>query len=149
MNKEELLNALGSIESDLAPDHRRPDDAWKAVHALQDKLRVNGLFTGDVEIDKMLQSCVDTLSTKGREYTVGSTDRLANFRGVSEAVGIPMEKAWYVFFNKHLTALQSYIKNGCKVQSNETIHGRIMDLITYLLLFEKMTREIESRQNGK
>jgi hypothetical protein len=100
-------------------------------------------MTGDPEIDRMLESCVLTLQTKGVEYTVGSEDKLANFRGVAQDVGIPMEKAWAVFFNKHLTALQSYIKNGCEVKSNESIHGRIMDLITYLLLFEKLTLEIE------
>jgi hypothetical protein len=100
-------------------------------------------LTGDVEIDLLLRKCIETLSTKGVEYTGGSPDRLNNFRQVGEAVGIPMEKAFYVFFNKHIRALESYIKNDCEVKSEESIHGRIMDLIVYLLLFEKMSLEIE------
>lgn len=105
-------------------------------------------YTGDAEIDAMLHECIKTMASKGAEYTVGSRDRLANFRGVAADVGIEMEKAWYVFFNKHLRALQSYIKNGCVVKSNEPISGRIMDLIVYLLLFHKMSMEIE-RERAK
>src|SRR6185295_12978655 len=91
--------------------------------------------TGDADFDRMLARVVDTVASKGKEYTVGSADRLANFRGVGQDVDVPMEKVWYTFFNKHYRALQSYIKNGCKVQSNEGIDGRILDLIVYLLLF--------------
>jgi hypothetical protein len=107
-------------------------------------------MTGDAEVDAMLRDCIDTMSSKGQEYTGGSPDRLNNFRQAGLDVGLPMEKVWYVFFNKHLRALQSYIKNGCVVKSNETIHSRIMDCIVYLLLFEKMSREIErTRENEK
>jgi hypothetical protein len=101
-------------------------------------------LTGNVKIDSMIERCVRTMATKGAEYTVGSEDRLANFRGVSQDVGIPMEKAWYVFFNKHLRAIQSYIKNGCRVKSEEGITGRIMDCIVYLLLFYLLSIEKES-----
>jgi len=100
-------------------------------------------LTGDSEFDAMFRDCISTMSTKGKEYTGGSPDRLNNFRVAGEDVGLPMEKVWYVFFNKHLRAIQSYIKNGCKVQSNETIHSRIMDCIVYLFLFHKMALEIE------
>lgn len=103
------------------------------------------LSTGDDDLDRMLRMCVDTVGLKGKEYTVGSPDRLANFRQVAQDSGIKMEQAWSVFANKHYRAIQSYIKNDCKVLS-EPIAGRIMDLIVYLLLFYKMTLEIESRQ---
>lgn len=99
-------------------------------------------YTGDPDIDAMLADCIRTMSTKGKEYTGGSPDRLANFRGVAQDVGIPIEKAWYVFFNKHYRAVQAYIKNGCKTLS-EPISGRIMDCVVYLLLFHKMTLELE------
>lgn len=105
-------------------------------------------YTGDAEIDAMLRDCIETMSTKGAEYTVGSKDRLANFRGAANDVGIKMEQCWYVFFNKHLRAVQAYIKNGCVVKSNETIQSRVMDCIVYLLLFHKMTLDIE-RSRGE
>lgn len=112
---------------------------------LKDTLRqVRGeAYTGDPEIDLMLADCIKTMSSKGAEYTGGSPDRLNNFRQAGTDVGLPMEKVWYVFFNKHLRAVQSYIKNGCTVKSNETIHSRLMDCIVYLLLFHKMALEIE------
>ncbi len=100
-------------------------------------------LTGDAEFDRMLTDCITTLETKGAEYTGGSIDRLNNFRTIGLEIELPMEKVWYTYFNKHLRALQSYIKNGCVVKSNEPIDGRIMDLITYLLLFYKMVKEIE------
>lgn len=125
-----------------------PSSRAALASALQ-VLREKGLvpdLTGDAEIDKMLDECIRTLSTKGAEYTGGSPDRLNNFRMVGTDVDVPMEKVWYTYFNKHLRALQSYIKNGCTVKSNEPIQGRIMDLIVYLLLFNKMTLEIERKR---
>jgi hypothetical protein len=107
------------------------------------------MLTGDPDIDKMIEDCLHTLKTKGAEYTVNSVDRLANFRGVAEDTGVPMEKAWAIFWNKHVRAIMAYVKNGCKVQSDEPIRGRVMDCIVYLLLFTKMIAEIEGKRDGK
>jgi hypothetical protein len=101
---------------------------------------------GDKEMNEMFRDCINTMSSKGKEYTGGSPDRLNNFRQAGVDVGLEMEKVWYVFFNKHLRAVQSYIKNGCKVQSNEPIQSRIMDCIVYLFLFHKMSQEIEGKR---
>lgn len=105
-------------------------------------------LTGDPDFDRMLNDCVLTLQTKGEEYTVGSIDRLANFKRVAQVLRRPgvdmqMQDVWLVFFEKHWSAIQSYLKNGCQVKSNEPIYGRIMDCMVYLLLFSKMVREIE------
>lgn len=106
-------------------------------------------LTGDKDIDEMFRRCIETMATKGAEYTEGSVDRLANFRRTGEECDIPMEKAWYVFFNKHLSAIKSYLKNGNKVKSNEPIESRIMDCIVYLFLFYKMTIELEQNNRQK
>lgn len=98
--------------------------------------------TGDGEIDQMIRDCLETLDTKGKEYTVGSADRLANFRGVAQDCGITMAQAWNVFFNKHYRSVLSFIKNG-RTFSEEGIQGRIKDCIVYLLLFSKMAAEME------
>lgn len=149
MNNEELIEALVEIDN-LARRNVDPSGTCAAVNRLRNRIMDEGKsLTGDAEIDAMLNECIKTLSTKGAEYTGGSPDRLNNFRMVGKDVDVPMEKVWYTYFNKHLRALQSYIKNGCVVKSNEPIQGRIMDLIVYLLLFNKMTLEIErTRQKG-
>jgi len=101
-------------------------------------------YTGDADIDQMISKCIETIATKGAEYTIGSSDRLHNFRTVGEFTGIPMAKVWATYVYKHFAAVMAYVKNG-KVQSNEPIEGRIMDVIVYMLLFAKMVREIEAR----
>jgi hypothetical protein len=106
-------------------------------------------LTGDRDFDEMLRDCVKTLESKGAEYTIGSKDRLANFKKVAESVDSSMEKVWFTYFYKHYSAVASYIKNGCQVKSNEPIQGRIMDCIVYLLLFHKMTKEIESARESR
>ena len=105
-------------------------------------------LTGDQDFDKMLRDVMETLDSKGAEYTMGSVDRLHNFRTVGEFVGIPMEKVWAVYVYKHFSAVMAYIKNNCHVKSNEPIEGRIMDVIVYFVLFAKMVREIQD-QRGK
>lgn len=133
-NMELMCEGTGTTQGRYVPD---------ANQALRLFKEARSRLTGDYHIDDMIGRCVTTMATKGAEYTVGSSDRLANFRGVAADVGIPMEKAWYVFFNKHLRAVQSYIRNGCKVKSEEKISGRIMDCVVYLLLFYLLTIENE------
>ena len=117
---------------------------------MSDMSDLPSVLTNDPEIDAMLRDCINTLFTKGEEYTIGSQDRLHNFRTVGQVVGEPMEKVWFTYFYKHYSAIVSYIKNGCQVKSNESIQGRIMDCIVYLLLFNKMTLDIErERERGR
>ena len=158
-NLTEALNRfppIGKIPKDATPEERMAIMATGAsierVRELQslpkpeEELRLADVLTGDPEIDALYRDCIKCFAEKGAEYTVGSKDRLANFRGVATDVDVPMEKVWYTFFNKHLRALQSYIKNGCTVKSNEPIQSRIMDLIVYLTLFHKMSLEIERKR---
>lgn len=100
-------------------------------------------LTGDEEIDQLLVDCMETLRDKGAEYTIGSKDRLHNFRTVGQSIGLKMPQVWFTYFYKHFSSLSSYIKNDCTVKSNEPINSRIMDMIVYLLLFHKMVQEIE------
>lgn len=105
-------------------------------------------LTGDPDADELIKACIETWRTKGDEYTVGSIDRLANFRGAAEDAGISMERAWYVFFNKHVRSVAYYVKYG-EVKSNEPIGGRIMDCIVYLLLLYKMVKEKEGKDGQR
>lgn len=136
------LERLAKVGEAQSEDFKKVYDPCSVASRVEQKESL----TGDAEMDSMLREVFRTINTKGKEYTGGSPDRLANFRGVGEDIGLPMEKAWYIFFNKHYRAIQSYIRNGCRVLSEEPIAGRIKDIIVYSLLFYKMVLEIERDQ---
>ena len=92
----------------------------------------------------LLTECLKIQATKGQDYTSGSGDRLLNFRTAAEAAGISITQAWYVYFFKHLLAVQTYVKRG-QVES-EPIRGRIADCINYLLLLWLIVREQDPEQ---
>lgn len=96
--------------------------------------------TGDPDFDEMLQKCCEILGVKGADYTVGSKDRLANFKRAAEMFGITQEQALMVYFYKHTAAVFNYAKSGGQSES-EPIEGRIADVINYMLLFWKMIKE--------
>jgi hypothetical protein len=167
---EQALEARDQLEAGEAP----PDVPAHLVAAavgkeeeeirrLQDAASENGEFypnttiiklSGDKDFDEMFTNCIGTLATKGEEYTIGSKDRLANFKRSAEklrrpGVDIQMQDVWLIFFDKHWSAVQNYLKNDCHVKSNEPIQGRIMDCIVYLILFSKMVKEIETTRAAK
>lgn len=107
-----------------------------------DTCEVDMKITGDVEFDELLRQVTEILKTKGADYTLGTGDRLHNFRTVAEFCGMTMQEVWGVYFYKHMSAIFSFIKNGGKVES-EPIDGRILDAVTYLLLFYKIVKETE------
>lgn len=90
-------------------------------------------MTGDACMDALLHDCILTMKAKGHEYTGGSADRLNNFRTIATEIGLPMRQVWYVYFNKHLRALQTWVRDG-ELKSNETVQDRMVDLVNYLLL---------------
>ena len=157
---EQALKLQDELNAGEAPPNLRPDLVAAAVGKSEDEIKrlqdaavQNGelypdgkavKLTGDKDLDEMLSMCIATTASKGAEYTIGSTDRLANFRRVAEMVETTMPKVWFTYFYKHYSAVVSYIKNDCHVKSNEPISGRIMDCIVYLMLFHKMVKEIEA-----
>lgn len=102
-------------------------------------------LTGDNDFDELLASCVETLKVKGDDYTMGSEDRLHNFKTVGGFCGLTPKEVLGVYFYKHVSAIFSYIKKDGQSES-EPIEGRIMDSINYLLLFYKMIKEEERRR---
>ena len=83
---------------------------------------------------------------KGEEYTVGKDDALTNFKEVAKEVGITPLQAWYVFFNKHIRSIASYVKTGSE-KSNEAIECRIMDARNYLALGRGLIQEHKEAKN--
>lgn len=79
--------------------------------------------------------------TKGRDYT-GDDDALANLRDMPRAGITGGQKLW-VYLDKHLRAIETYIREG-QVES-EPIEGRIHDAVLYLLLFGALVEERRER----
>lgn len=100
-------------------------------------------YTGDEEIDHIIGECLRILKVKGDDYTIGTGDRLHNFRTVAEFTGQRMEEVLGVYLYKHIAAVFAYIKSGGQSES-EPIAGRISDVIVYMLLFYKMVVELET-----
>lgn len=82
--------------------------------------------------DDMIKQVLKMRSTKGQEYANSEADRLKNFTDIAEECGVSPLVVWQVYFKKHIRAIDSYIKRG-EVLS-ESIEGRFVDAITYLLL---------------
>jgi hypothetical protein len=98
------------------------------------------IFTGDDHFDEILRICIQILSTKGNDYSIGSIDRLHNFRTCSNFMGITPKEALGVYLYKHIAAIYTYIKNDGQSES-EPIETRIADVINYMLLLYKMVKE--------
>lgn len=77
--------------------------------------------------------------TKGKEYA-GLADRFDNFNRLSMRLKISRNKVLQVYLTKHLDSIESFIDHG-KSFSSESIQGRIVDAITYLILLAGMIKE--------
>jgi len=81
-----------------------------------------------------------TMVSKGKEYTIGSDDKLANFKNVAKDTGLQPMQVWAVYFLKHIASICNYVKDG-REASNEPIEGRIMDARNYLALLRGLIEE--------
>ncbi len=91
------------------------------------------------------------MDSKGKEYS-GSHDRLANFKRNGENLGLNPETIWSVYASKHWDSLMSFIRElnegeDIKILEkdlSEPIDGRILDIITYLILLQGLIKERRS-----
>jgi len=104
-------------------------------------------FFSHVEYQDVVSDTVDTIQKlgklKGGEYA-GDFDRLANFRRNGQALGLPMETIWAVYYNKHHDAVMQWIADLFAEKERdrlEPIEGRVDDMIVYLILLRCMMRE--------
>jgi hypothetical protein len=86
-------------------------------------------------------ACLKVREEKGRDYTRGDRDPLANFYGVSGVLGVPPLTVWGVYVLKHVYAIQSYLAG---LGESEPIEGRLCDVIVYAALgYFIASRELE------
>lgn len=114
-----------------------------AVHVQDSKeLFQPVMSTGDEDMDKLIRDMLDVMASKGKDYTVGTKDRLHNFRTVGQFTGQHPLDVLGVYMYKHISAIYSYIKSKGQNES-EPIEQRIIDAMNYLLLMHKMVCEMK------
>ena len=91
-------------------------------------------------INQTFERMHELTASKGIEYA-NSDDQLANFKRLSEKLGLTPEAVNLVYLTKHMDAIESYVKNG--KSNSEPIHGRIEDAILYLILLKSIIVEKE------
>lgn len=93
-----------------------------------------------IMLKKMVAEEETVMVSKGKEYTIGSDDKLKNFKDVAQRLGLHPMQVWSVYFHKHIASIDNYIKDGIEA-SNEGIEGRIMDARNYLALLAGLVSE--------
>lgn len=83
-------------------------------------------------VQATLLKCIEVMQTKGKEYTEGSDNKLANFEAESLETDVPVLDIIHIFSNKHQRAINNYRKTG-QVES-EALEMRFVDRINYLFL---------------
>jgi hypothetical protein len=62
--------------------------------------------------ERMVRDEMETVATKGDEYTCGSSDVLQNFKGAAANIGLSPLQIWATFANKHWQSIMSYVRTG-------------------------------------
>lgn len=104
-----------------------------------------------MEFDIVMRMTYDELvklsNSKGIEYS-GCDDRLANFKRLSNDLGMSPYQILWVYLAKHLDSIRSYITMPQR-ELSEPINGRIDDAILYLILLKCLILESNFQERGR
>lgn len=89
--------------------------------------------------DMFLERASNIRSSKGKDYQRGMEDVLSNFKITSEKFGISELKVYAVYLDKHLAAIEYFLRTG-RMES-EPLQSRILDIVNYMLLLNAMCVE--------
>ena len=92
--------------------------------------------------EKFFERCLEVSKAKGEEYTIGTGEKFKNFESVGERLGLSAEKVLMVYLLKHMDSIRYYILHGTEA-SDESIDGRILDAVNYLVLLYGILYEKE------
>ena len=98
-------------------------------------------------VEEMHAEEVQVMRGKGKEYTKGNKDKLANFKRIAEKLGVSADLVWAVYFMKHLDSQENYLAGG-EISSGETIYSRVTDLRNYLILYVAILKEREEQETN-
>ena len=104
----------------------------------------------DSEWEEVVRRTVASISaissSKGREYTQDSNDRLANFKRAGSRTRLHPMTLLFVYLDKHMNSITTYVNDtaaGDRRRLSEPIEGRIDDAIMYLLLLKGLIADGE------
>lgn len=133
MTMRDLINteddAYKAIDSDESISDPRPETDEDRLQAIISE------YLGDEFFALRFVECMEIMRRKNADYSQGEQkqDRIAAFKRIARDIDVPVRKAWAVFAQKHWGAIMRYVKDG--FVESESIHGRINDMINYLVLF--------------
>ncbi len=87
----------------------------------------------DEKLEQFIKDIRQKIAVKGEDYTIGTGDRLFNFRQVGTMNGLTMAQNWSSLFLKGVFAICNYVKTRGKSES-EPIRERFLDLAVYAYL---------------
>ena len=99
--------------------------------------------------EDFLKKTLKLSDDKRIEYTEGhhNSNVLWNFENIAKTLGLSPMKVLSVYLMKHTSSLFNYFKDG--KEYSESIEGRIMDIINYLLLLLAMIRTYKQKGEVK
>lgn len=98
-------------------------------------------------VAEQLDECERIRRTKGVEYA-GAGDRLANFKRAAALTGQDPLAIALVYAAKHWDSVCSFVRLGpdrATTTLSEPIHGRLQDLINYMLFIGALIEEERRR----
>jgi len=95
--------------------------------------------------ERFLTETLQLSDSKRIEYTEGNhkLNVLWNFENIGKTLGLTPMKVLSVYLQKHISSLFNYLKT--EKEYAESIEGRIMDIINYLLLLVCMIRKYKRK----
>lgn len=100
-------------------------------------------------IQEEVEICKNLLVAKNHDYAANpDIDAFGNFRDQARRVGLSKEQVWLVHFDKHVIALENWVRKG-ELRA-EAVDVRLRDIINYCLIQLAMLKEgnEERRKHG-
>jgi hypothetical protein len=95
-------------------------------------------------MSKVFKECQDLRAAGQKEYAHNDANAIENFERGAQEVGIDRKQVLWIYMRKHYDGVVAYLK-GHKSQ-RESVHGRIKDMIVYLVLLDAMITEDEETE---
>jgi len=92
----------------------------------------------------LVSEATKVLSSAEKEYASDS-DRLSNFKAID---GVDPELVCFIYLTKHIDGIRNYVTGRARVQ-RDSIRGRILDAMNYLILLNAIIIEKESEGRGR
>ena len=97
--------------------------------------------------DEVTQAAKDMMAKKNHDYTAGSGDPFANFRG-SQFLGVHPVMGILMRTMDKFKRIQTFIERGTLAVDDESVMDAVEDSVNYLILVGAMIREMQETKNA-